>query len=360
MTLLIFYLLLALVISFLCSLMEAVILSVTPSYIQTKMADQKPWAKRLFQYKSDIDRPLAAILSLNTIAHTVGAAGVGAQAAIVFDDISTGVVSAVLTLLILVVSELIPKTLGASYWKQMAHFVTICLRIFLVLLYPLILLSQGITQLLRPAKEPSVERNEIVALADIGLQEGVLTREEATVLRNTINLRKLHVRDIMTPRMVMVVAHQDLSVQEFFDQDAFYRFSRIPVYRDNKDDIVGFVHKHDVFTRLGRQETDVPLRDILREIPVVPDAQTLYGLYSFLTEENNHLALVVEEFGGTAGLVTMEDLLETLLGMEIMDEYDDKADLRDFARRRWKTRAKRLGIFAEEAQAPPDTPKDGE
>ena len=344
MTLLLFYLALALGVSFLCSIMEAVILSVTPSFIQSQMERQKKWARRLFYYKSDIDRPLAAILSLNTIAHTVGAAGVGAQAGVVFQDVSTGIVSGVLTLLILVLSEIIPKTLGATYWKGLAPSVTFLLQGLQIVLYPLIILSQGITRLLRREREPSVERNEIIALADIGKQEGTLSQEEAAVLKNTINLRHLTVRDVMTPRTVMMAAHQDTTLKEFLQSDQFQRFSRIPVYQGGKDDIQGFVHKHDLLDPLNNQEGHSTLKDFLREIPVVPETQSLYSLYDFLTRDNQHIALVVEEFGGTAGLVTMEDLLETLLGVEIVDEYDDTADLQNYARKSWEARARRLGI----------------
>jgi CBS domain containing-hemolysin-like protein len=350
MTLLLFYLLLALVVSFLCSVLEAVLLSVTPSYIQGKLNQNKAWAKRLFAFKKDIDRPLAAILSLNTISHTVGAAGVGAQAGVVFSNVSVGIISGVLTLLILVVSELIPKTIGANYWKSLARFTTQTLVVLNVLMYPLVWLAQIVTKLFKKQHAPSVERSEVVALAEIGEKEGVFTKEEALILKNLMRLRSLTVRDVMTPRMVMVAANQNLSVQAFFEAQEFYRFTRIPLYGKNKDDITGFVHKHDILSEIGAQRKNTPLKNLKRELPVVPDVQSLFTLYSFLTQNNHHLALVVEEFGGTAGLITMEDVLETLLGMEIMDEFDSKEDLRAYARERWKIRAQRLGIALEENQ----------
>lgn len=345
MALLIFYLLLALVISFLCSVLEAVLLSVTPSFIQSKMNEDKKWARQLFNFKSDIDRPLAAILSLNTISHTVGAAGVGAQASIVFSNISVGVVSSVLTLLILVFSELIPKTVGANYWKRLAKFSTQTLRILNVVMYPLVQLSRVITFLFKSSEKKSVERSEIVALADIGMQEGVFSNEEGRILKNLINLRSLTVHDIMTPRMVVAAAHEDDTVKQLSLRDEWFaRFSRFPIYGENKDDIVGFVHKHDVLGKMVEQKPDTKLKDIAREISVVPEVQSLFNLYNFLTSENTHIARVVEEFGGTAGIVTMEDLLETLLGLEIVDEFDSTEDLRTYARKRWEDRAKRLGI----------------
>lgn len=355
MALLIFYLLLALVVSFLCSVLEAVLLSVTPSFIQAKMNEDKKWAQRLLGYKKDVDRPLAAILSLNTIAHTVGAAGVGAQAGIVFDSVAVWIISTVLTLLILVFSELIPKTIGAQYWKSLAFFTTKALQVLTVVMLPLVWLAQIITRIFKKDDGPSVDRDEVVALAEIGMREGVFTTEEGRILKNLIGLRSLSVRDIMTPRIVMSAAREELTVQEFFEADDFYRYSRIPVFGKNKDDITGFVHKHDVMSLLGEKKPNVKLREIKRELAIVPDNQSLYKLYSFLTGENTHIALVVEEYGGTAGLVTMEDVLETLLGMEIMDEFDSREDLQEYARDRWKERAKRLGMqFEEEDQTEGD------
>ncbi len=347
MTLLIFYLLLALVVSFFCSLLEAVLLSITPSYIEAQMAAGKNWAKRLVSYKKDIDRPLAAILSLNTIAHTVGAAGVGAQAVKVFSNVSVGIISAILTLLILVFSEIIPKTIGARFWKSLGFFTTKSLQFLLILLYPFVLLSQIITRIFKTSSEPTVERSEVTALAEIGRREGVFSDHEARILQNLVQLRSVSVRDIMTPRTVMIAAREEMTLREFSEDDRFYRVSRIPLFEKNTDNIHGFVHKNDVLTKVSKGENELTLKDLAREITVVPDNQNIYKLYSHLVEANNHIALVVEEFGGTAGLVTMEDVLETLLGLEITDEFDKSKDLREYARNRWRDRAKRLGFPVE-------------
>lgn len=353
MALLIFYLLLALVVSFFCSMLEAVLLSVTPSFIEAKMAEGKRWANRLIKYKKDIDRPLAAILSLNTIAHTVGAAGVGAQAGKVFSSISVGVVSGVLTFLILVFSELIPKTLGARFWKNLAFFTTKSLQFLMIPMYPFVLLSQAISKTMKKSQEPTVDRSEVVALARIGKREGVFSEHEARILSNLVQLRSITVRDIMTPRTVLVAAREDMTIGEFQDQNRFYRFSRIPLYKDSKDQITGFVHKHDLLLKEGEngRTKDTPLSELKREVPIVSEDQNIYEVYNFLIKNNVHIAIVVEEFGGTAGLVTMEDVLETLLGMEIMDEFDKTMDMQAFARERWKERATRLGLsFDEENQ----------
>lgn len=346
MVLLILYLLLALVVSFYCSILEAVLLSVTPSYIESRMNSGKEWPRKLLNMKKDVDRPLAAILSLNTIAHTIGAAGVGAQAAVVFQNVPVGIVSAVLTLLILVFSELIPKTLGAQYWRSLGLFTTRSLQVLLVIMYPLVLIAKFITGIFRKEEQASVERNEVVALAEIGLREGVFTKSEAQIMTNIIGLRSICVHDIMTPRTVMVAAAEDMTVDSFRKEEGFYRFSRIPLYHGSKDDITGFIHKLDLLGEKGGVAPvgSVLLKEIKREIAVVNEEMDIYELYSYLIRENTHIALVKGEFGGTAGIVTMEDVIETLLGLEIMDEFDKTADLRQYARERWKERAERLGL----------------
>jgi len=346
MGLLIFYLLLALVVSFFCSLLEAVLLSITPSYIEAKLNAGKVWAKRTFEYKKDIDKPLAAILSLNTIAHTVGAAGVGAQAGKVLSSVSMGIISGVLTFLILVFSELIPKTLGARFWKSFTFFTTKSLQFLMIPMYPFVLLSQLIAKAIKRSDEPTVERSEVVALAEIGRREGVFSSQEAKILTNIIKLRSITVRDIMTPRTVMVAAAESMTIGEFQAEKKYHRYSRIPLYKLNKDNITGFIHKHDLLhgDEAGMRDENTPLKELSRTLPVVDQHQNLYSTYQFMVEGSAHIALVVEEFGGTAGLVTMEDIIETLLGMEIMDEFDATTDMREYARNRWRERATRMGL----------------
>ncbi|MDZ7845523.1 MAG: CNNM domain-containing protein [Owenweeksia sp.] len=264
MVLLLSYLLLALVVSFFCSILEAVLLSITPSYIEARLGDGKKWAQYMLDFKKDIDRPLASILSLNTISHTVGAAGVGAQAGLVFENISVGVISAVLTLLILIFSELIPKTIGAVYWKQLAFFTTNSLRFLNIIMYPLVLLSRLITIIFPTKNEPSVDRSEVIALAEIGKREGVFSQTEARILQNLIRLRSVSVRDIMTPRMVMVAAPENMTVQEFSEDDRYYRVSRVPLFKDSKDNIHYFVHKHDVMNQLSNENQDMKLSELAR------------------------------------------------------------------------------------------------
>ena len=263
MYLLIFYLSLAIGVSFLCSLLEATLLSVSHSYIAIMERKGVYTGKLLRRYKEDIDRPLSAILSLNTIAHTVGAAGVGAQAQVVFGNAYVAVTSAVLTFLILVLSEIIPKTIGATYWRNLAPFSARTLRILMLLLYPLVVMSQAITRWLSDEKNiPSFSREEFGALADLGVEEGVFEEEESRIFKNLIRFNSLRVKDIMTPRTVVVGFDQDLLVGDVSDNVEQLHFSRIPVYGQERDEITGYVLKNDLLLMLARGETDKKLKEL--------------------------------------------------------------------------------------------------
>lgn len=352
MTLLILYVLLALGVSFLCSVLEAVLLSVTPSYIAAMQQKGDKIGQRLEKLKRDIDRPLASILSLNTIAHTVGAAGAGAQAQIVFGDAMIAVFSAALTLAILVLSEIIPKTVGATYWRGLAPWATRLLVPLIWSMYPFVILSKGITRIISPkTRAHTVSREEFSALADIGTREGVFEEEESRILRNLLRFKSLRVKDIMTPRTVVLASPEDGTVEEFFEKRPNPRFSRIPVYGENRDDITGYVLKHDLLLELAHDRGDSKLGDLLREVLVVPELLSLRELFERLIETQEHLALVVDEYGGMAGIVTMEDLVETLLGLEIVDEVDLIQDMQVLARQQWYNRAKRLGLVDEDDSA---------
>jgi len=362
MLLLFVYLAVAILISFLCSILEAVLLSITPSFVESmKHGKRKKLGLSLEQLKSNVDRPLAAILSFNTIAHTVGAAGVGAQAAKVFGNEYLGVVSAVLTLLILIFSEIIPKTIGANYWRSLIGFTASTLRVLIWLMYPLVVLSKGITRLLSrdDATATSVSRAEVSAMADIGEKEGVFASTESKMIKNLVTLRNITVEDVMTPRTVIVMMQEDRQLQELFNHETFDKFSRIPVYQKNRDDISGYVHKIDVLSRLAADEHELKLKDIKREVMMVGNEMKLPVVLDELVESKEHFALVTDRYGGVAGLVTMEDIMETLLGREIMDEFDGIEDMQDYARKRWRSRAKKLGLIIEDDnQVQPENIKD--
>jgi CBS domain containing-hemolysin-like protein len=344
MSLLVLYLFTALFFSFLCSILEAMLLSVTPAYAMALKKKGSKTGSKLERLKHDIDRPLTAILSLNTIAHTVGAAGVGAQAAKLFGNASVGVVSAILTLLILVFSEIIPKTLGALYWRQIAPSGTYILRWLIWCLYPLVLLSEKITQLLARGRYCSViSRDEFHALADLGVKEGVFLELESDILRNMLRFSSLRAEDIMTPRSVVFTLPEDISVAEFLHRQS--PFSRIPLHSPEGESIEYYVLKSDVLLAAAHGEGERELVELARTILVVPESLSLPRLFDRLLERKQLIALVVDEYGGHSGIVTMEDLLETIVGVEVVDETDETVDLQRLARQRWEKRARALGLI---------------
>ena len=350
MTLLIFYVSLALGISFLCSVMEAVLLSVTPSFVEQISKTRGLLGRKLRQLKNDVDRPLAAILSLNTIAHTVGAAGAGAQGAAVFGDAYLGVISGVLTLLILVLSEIIPKTLGAVYWRQLAPAVVRILVPTMWAMWPLVKLSQGLTRLLARGKRPhTVSREELAALAELGAREGVVDRDESRILKNLFRFDQVHAEDVMTPRTVVFALPEGQTVARTLADHPGppgreLRFSRIPLYGQNRDDVRGFVLKSDLLLASVQGRDETTLAELRRPLAAVPAGLPLSQLFERLMNDRMHLALVVDEYGGTAGLVTLEDVVETLLGLEIVDEADAVNDMQELAREKWRQRAEKLGL----------------
>ena len=353
MTLLITYVLIALVFSFLCSIAEAVILSVTPAHIALLEEQGHSAGRRLQRHKAEINRPLAAILTLNTIAHTVGAAGAGAQAAAVFGDPYVGVASAVLTLLILIFSEIIPKTLGAHYWRPLAPATAYGLTLLIWALYPLVRLSEWMTGHL--TAQPTLNgfsREEFAAMAKVSAAEGELKRRESRILQNLLLMRDTRVKDAMTPRPVMFTLADGLDVGGYFARHGQQSFSRIPVYGADAERPNGFVLRSDLLYQQARGNSEAPLRRFRRELPAVLDELSLSQALDELLHRHAHIALVVDEYGATKGLLTLEDVLETLLGLEIIDEGDRVADMQRLARQLWKRRAKAMGIDVQRLQRP--------
>lgn len=346
MALLLTYLALALGVSFLCSLLEAVLLSITPSYEAALVSEEHSVGTLLSSLRSEIDRPLAAILILNTVAHTVGAAGVGAQAAALYGSDSLTIASAILTLLILVLSEIIPKTIGAVYWKKLTPFTARVLRWLILGLYPLVLMARALGKLLsRGAEEEStVSRAELDALAEVAGEEGVVNEAESRVLRNMLKFASVLGRDIMTPRQVLVAFESTAKVVDAVTDPRRLQFSRFPVYEDNIENIIGFVLKHDMLLRAATGAGDLEVGALLRPITRLPEDSPLPVLLDEMISNKTHIVLLTEELGGTAGIATLEDLVETLLGIEIVDETDTAVDMRELARRKWAERAERLGL----------------
>jgi len=359
-SLLILFFVLAIGFSFLCSLWEAVLLSITPSFAQIKQQEGSSLGTHLKSFKENIDRPLSAILTLNTIAHTVGAIGVGEQATRIWSEtspfITSFVVPVVMTLAILVLSEIIPKTIGATYWKSLAGFTVTSLNFIITVLLPLVWLSQFITRLVKQDKAESVlSRSDFMAMAELGAREGVFEKQESTIIHNLLRFDTIRVKDIMTPRTVMKTAPEDQTIAAFYEANPELRFSRIPIYEHaTADRIVGYVLKDELLSQLVNQNGDAALSTIRREIMVAPESMPIPKLFERLLQQREHVALVVDEFGGTAGIVTMEDVIETLLGMEIVDESDRTDDMQALARKNWERRAKRLGLLKEEPESKPE------
>lgn len=345
MTLLIIYLLIALFFSFLCSIMEAVILSITPSFIATKLGEKKSYAIYLKKYKDNIDRPLAAILTLNTFAHTVGAAGVGAQAQLIWGNQYLSLTSAILTILILFFSEIIPKTIGANFWKQLIRPTVAILRILMIILYPFVIVSQLITKIFNINKHKSVlSRSDFSVLAKMAEKEGVFDSGESKIIQNIAKLNTLKVCEIMTPRTVIFAAQEDLSVVEYYNLHSELIFSRVPLYKDTIDEVSGYFLKDELLNKIIKEEKNVPLKELKRDVLVVYENLSIANLYKQLIQKNEHIAIVIDEFGGTEGVVTMEDVFETIIGMEITDETDGSIDMQRTAKEKWAKRAKKLGI----------------
>lgn len=329
-----------------CSVAEAVFLSINIPFIKSVEKKHPKTGQMLKNLKMNPNRPLAAILSLNTIAHTVGAAGAGAQATKVFGNEWVGIISAVLTFLILVFSEIIPKTIGAVYWRQLSTIMAYFIKYLTFVLYPFVLLSEFLTRSFSgKGDSDKISREEFMAMAETGDREGPLFPEESKILKNLFNLEFYKAEDIMTPRTVLFTLPAAMEISEFKEKYMETPYSRIPVFAGNQDEIIGFVLKTDILIALAQGETANILEDFKRDIKVYPENVNLIALYNYLESNNEHIVLIVDEYGGTTGIVTMEDVLETLIGAEIIDEEDKDVDMRAAARRLWQKRARKLGLI---------------
>lgn len=337
MELVLLYLLLALSVSFLCSVLEAVLLSTPMPFITMKEQEGSKNAPLMMRLKQNIDKPISAILSLNTIAHTVGSAGVGAEAVKVFGEAYFGIISAILTVLILVISEIIPKTIGSYYWRQLAMPSAPVIRGMIVISYPLVWLSELITKLVSRNKHPlSVSREEVSAMVNVGTQEGVFETSENQMIQNLFKLNSITLYEIMTPRTVTITASEKTKLKEFYGNQMHRIYSRIPVYDDNPDFITGFVLKQTVLEELAEDHFDKQLKDVRRPILAYNEDALVSDVWEEMLKKKEHIAQVQNEYGCFLGIVTMEDIIETIIGREIVDESDTVVDLQAYAREKWK------------------------
>lgn len=357
MALLIVFFFVSIIFSFLCSIWEAVLLSITPSHAEMLIQQNHPSAPKLKEFKEEIDKPLSAILTLNTVAHTVGAIGVGAQASKVFGTgnmiiggmelpISGEVVVAVfMTIAILYLSEIFPKTIGANNWKALTPFTVRSLTFISFLLAPAIWVSTLITKMLKKDKEKSVlSRTDFAAMTQIGVKQGTIKNSESRIINNLLKFDSIKTQNITTPRTVMLAANKDQTLKEFYDAHPTIRFSRIPIFDTSIDKVQGYVLKDDLLDQILKGKSDSALSSIMRDIIMVNEEMPVPELFNKMNEAREHIALVVDQYGGVEGVVTMEDVIETLLGLEIVDESDNSADMQKLARKKWAERAKALGL----------------
>ena len=359
-TILLIFLLGALVISFLCSILESVLLSTPISYITMREEEGYKPATRFMQYKEESARPLAAILALNTIANTIGAAGVGRQASIIAEQNGLpsffGIMSALTTVLILVFSEIIPKTIGTTYYRKLMGFTATTLHGLIVVMYPIVILIEKLTNLIqRDDDEAAVSREEVSAMANVGEEEGVIDKDENRIIQNVIKLDNVKAYDVMTPRVVCQTASENMTLKNFYKDKDFEHYSRIPVYSESPEYITGYILRSEALECLAEDKFDMRLSEIKRDITFFNEEQSVADIWDTLLAKKEQIGLIIDEYGCFQGILTLEDIIETILGLEIIDENDEVTDMQQFARERWQRRAKRF----KEIQLP-DTDNDND
>lgn len=336
MTIILLYLFGALAVSFLCSVLEAVLLSTPVSYISMKESQGDKTAPLLMKYKTNVDRPVAAILTLNTVAHTIGAAGVGSESVKVFGEAYFGIISAILTLLILVLSEIIPKTIGASYWRQLAMVSARIIRVMIVVTYPLVWLSELLTKCFSPKIQPlTVSREEVAAMVSVGADEGVFDIAENKTIQNYLKIVNVSARDIMTPFVVVSSVSRDTTMKEFYDDISLAPYSRVPVYDTEREFITGYVRRVSVLEKLSQDRFSETMTEIVRPILSFQETEKVSDIWQRMLERKEHISVITDEYGCMRGIVTMEDVIESMLGVEIVDECDTTEDLQAMARKKY-------------------------
>ena len=327
-------------ISFLCSLLESVLMSTPISYISMREEEGDRNAILFARLKDDIDRPIAAILSLNTIANTIGAAGVGRQATLLFGSEWFGLVSAITTILILLFSEIIPKTIGTTRWRHLLWLSRV-MNFLIYMMYPLVVLIRFLSRVFTPEDaDTTISREEVSAMANIGEEEGVFDKTENKVIQNIIKLDDIKAYDVMTPRVVSNIAPESMTLRQFYKNPDLSHNSRIPVYAESPEFITGYVMRYDVLKNLADDKFNMRLRDIKRDIAMFNEETSVSDIWESLLKTKDQIALIIDEYGCFQGILTLEDIIETILGMEIIDENDTVSDMQQYARERWEQRQK--------------------
>ena len=344
MTLLFVFLAGAMIISFLCSILESVLMSTPLSYITMREDEGYKGATLFKKYKTDNARAIAAILSLNTIANTIGAAGVGHQVEAAFGNQWFGLVSAITTVLILVFSEIIPKTIGTNNWRRLMGFTAYTIRVLIFILFPIVILVQWLTKLIaqKDEEEATVSREEVAAMADMGEDEGVIDEDENKIIQNVIKLNDIKAYDVMTPRVVAATAPERMTLKQFYRSDEYSHFSRIPVYAEEEDFITGYVLRSEALEELAEDHFSKTLGDIKRTIPLFNEEMSVADIWDNLLKHKEQIGGIIDEYGSFQGIITLEDIIETIFGLEIIDESDEVTDMQQYARERWQQRQRRF------------------
>lgn len=337
MTLLIVFLLTAMAVSFMCSVLEATLLSTPLSYITMREEEGYKPAVKFKKFKQENSRPIAAILSLNTIANTIGAAGVGSQATVLFGSSWLGLTSAITTLLILVFSEIIPKTIGTTRWRSLMGFAASTISVLIVLMFPLVVLIEYLTKLITPkGNAAAVSREEVSAMAKVAEEEGDLEEDENEIIQNLINLDEVTAADAMTPRVVASIAPESMTLKSFYKDKRYLHHSRIPVYDNNDDYITGYILRIDALQLMAEDRFDCTLGSIKRPVATFRMDTSLDKVWDEMRSKDEQIVIIIDEYGSFQGILTLEDVIETLLGSEIVDEKDTVRDMQQLAREKWK------------------------
>ncbi|MBX3040696.1 MAG: HlyC/CorC family transporter [Bdellovibrionaceae bacterium] len=343
MTFVIVLFLLVISISFICSMLEAVMLSISPAYVAVAVERKERSGLLLEHLIEKIERPISAILTMNTIVHTLGSAAIAYKVHDLYGDASVTFFSVILTILILIFAEIIPKSIGTAHWKALAPLAAYIVQGLVILLYPFVFLSERINKWLRPEVEvPDVTREEMIMTAEIGAEEGTLKTKESHIIKNLLMLDKIYVSDIMTPRSVFFALEAEMTAEDVVEKYKPLRFSRVPVYKGNLDNIVGMAHRYKILEAVSQDDLTKTVGDLCTPIPTIPERMTVSQALDFFIKEKEHLALAVDEYGVVTGLATLEDAVETLLGVEIVDEFDHIEDMRKYALEQWQLRKQRL------------------
>lgn len=341
MGLLIFYFLFAVVVSFLCSLLESVILSIPYSHVQHAIRKGDYYSALLKRHKYQISRPLSAILTINTIANTLGAAGVGAQVHTLYGSYYVTLFSVLLTFVILIFSEIIPKTLGTNYWRFLVPFSVYTIQSLIYICYPFVVFSNYFHKAIG-GQSIRTTREDLIGAFEVAANEGVIYNNEAELLKNILNLKHKKVLEIMTPRTVITAFPKGMTIDQVAQKYQPLRFARIPVYEGSLDQVIGMVHRYKVLEAHTQDCDNIAVEKYLKPIHSIPESITVTAALDQFIKRKEHIFVVVDEYGTVSGLVSMEDVIETILGIEIVDELDSVEDLREQALKQWKQKKNRL------------------